>query len=419
MKSKGSYSGIITVLVLFCAWNIAVYAAENETNSLEWHQWRGPNRDGISPETGLLKHWSDDGPMELWRIQLGEGFSGVSISDGRAYTMYVKGEDEIVVCLDAASGVEIWHYLDDYRFENRQGGDGPRATPTVDGDRVYVLSAYGRLVALDAINGKELWSHDFTKAFSSNVPRHGFSVSPIIEGELLLIETGGESGKALLACDKRSGKIVWSSEDDAIGYSSPITVTILGTRQTVFFTGRGLVSVSPIDGEIYWRYDWPTRFNVNAATPIFIPPDKIFISSGYDMGAAVVQIEAADGKLSTAEVWTSREMKNHFSSSVLHDGYVYGFDNAFLKCIDAETGEEQWVKRGFGKGSLIYADGNLIILGEEGTLALAKATPTQYEEAAQMQIFNGRCWTMPTLSGGKLYLRNTEELICLDWSEQR
>ncbi|MDE0042821.1 MAG: PQQ-like beta-propeller repeat protein [Candidatus Poribacteria bacterium] len=418
MKSKGSYSAIVIVLVLCCAWNIAVYATENEANSLEWHQWRGPNRDGISPETGLLKRWSDDGPTELWRIPLGEGFSGVSISNGRAYTMFVKSEDEIVICLEAASGKEIWRYLDDYRFENRQGGDGPRSTPTVDGNRVYVLSAYGRLVALDALNGKELWSHDFTKAFSSNMPRHGFSTSPIIEGDLLLVETGGEFGKALVACDKRSGKVVWSSEDDVSGYSSPITVIISGKRQTVFFTGRGLVSVSPENGEIYWRYDWPTRFNVNAATPIFIPPDKIFISSGYDMGAAVVQIKETGGQLTATEVWTSREMKNHFSSSVLYDGYLYGFDNAFLKCIEAETGEEQWVKRGFGKGSLLYADGNLIILGEEGNLALAKATPTQYEEIVQMQIFDGRCWTMPTLSGGRLYLRNTEELICLDWSER-
>ena len=419
MKLKGSYSGIVVVLVLFCAGNLIAYAAENETNRLEWHQWRGPNRDGISPETNLLTRWADDGPKELWRIALGEGFSGVSISDRRAYTMYVKGEDEIVVCLDATSGQEIWRYLDDHRFENRQGGDGPRSTPTVDGDRVYVLSAYGRLVALDALNGKELWNHDFTQSFSSNLPQHGFSTSPIIEGELLLVETGGETGKALVACDKRSGKIVWSSEDDASGYSSPITETILGKRQTVFFTGKGLVSVSPKDGEIHWRYDWPTRFNVNAATPIFIPPDKIFISSGYDMGAAVVQIKEIDGQLTATEVWTSREMKNHFSSSVLHDGYLYGFDNAFLKCIDAETGEEQWVTRGFGKGSLIYADGSLIILGEGGNLAIAKATPTQYEEVAQTQIFNGQCWTMPTLSDGKLYLRNTEELICLDWSERR
>ena len=416
MKLKGSSRGIFVILALFCIGTIAAYAAENEANNRDWHQWRGPSRDGISLETGLLRGWSDDGPKELWRISLGEGFSGVSISDGRAYTMFVKGEDEIVVCLDAASGKEIWRYLDDYRFENRQGGDGPRSTPTVDGDKVYVLSAYGRLVALDAITGKELWSHDFTKAFSSNVPRHGFSVSPVIEGELLLIETGGESGKALLACDKRNGKIVWSSEDDAIGYSSPITVTILGTRQTVFYTGRGLVSVSPKDGEIYWRYDWPTRFNVNAATPIFVPPDKVFISSGYDMGAAVVQIKKSDSGLTAAEVWTSREMKNHFSSSVLHDGYLYGFDNAFLKCIDVETGVDQWVKRGFGKGSLIYADGHLIILGEGGNLILAKAASNQYEEIAKTRIFDGRCWTMPTLSGGKLYLRNTEELICLDWS---
>ena len=416
MKLKSSSRGIVVALVFLCVGIVAAYAAENEANNLDWRQWRGPNRDGISLETGLLKQWSGDGPKELWRIPLGEGFSGVSISDGRAYTMFVKGDDEIVVCLDAGSGKEVWRHLDDYRFENRQGGDGPRSTPTVDGDRVYVVSAYGRLVALDAHNGKELWSHDFTKAFSSNLPRHGFSFSPIIEGDLLLVETGGD-GKALLACDKRSGEIVWNSEDDASGYSSPIAVTILGKRQTVFFTGRGLVSVSPKDGEIYWRYDWQTAFNVNAATPIFIPPDKIFISSGYDVGGAVVQIKETAGQLKAAEVWMSRGMKNHFSSSVLHDGYLYGYDNAFLKCIDAETGEEQWVKRGFGKGTLIYADGNLIILGEDGTLALAKATHTQYEEKGRRQIFDGQCWTVPTLSGGKLYLRNTEELICLDFSE--
>ena len=313
---------------------------------------------------------------------------------------------------------EIWRYLDDYLFENRQGGNGPRSTPTVDGDKVYVLSAYGRLVALDANTGKQLWDCDFTKAFSSELPRHGFSTSPIVEGDLLLIEAGGVDGKAIVAFDKQSGDIAWSTQNDPLGYSSPITATILGRRQTVFFTADGLVSVSPKDGAVYWRYTWQTPFNVNAATPVFIPPDKIFISSGYDVGAAVVQIKETDGKLTASEVWTSRVMKNHFSSSVLRDSYLYGFDNAILTCIDASTGEEQWRTRGFGKGSLIYADGHLIILGQSGNLALAEATHMEYREKAQTQVFSGRCWTIPTFSGGKLYLRNNEELVCLDLSER-
>jgi outer membrane protein assembly factor BamB len=379
---------------------------------VEWHQWRGPNRDGVSSETGILKNWSDDAPKELWRVAIGDGFSGVSVSQGRVYTIYAKGEDEIVVCLDAATGKEVWRYLTDYLYENRQGGNGPRSTPTIDGDKVYVLSAYGRLVALDAATGKQLWDHDLTKVFGSGTPQHGFSGSPIVEGDLLLIETGA-NGKALVALNKESGEVVWGSQNDPIAYSSPIVVTIQNTRQAIFFTAEGLVSVSPTDGEIYWRYTWRTSFNVNAATPIFIPPDKVFISSGYDTGAAVVQVKGSDGKLTAEELWRNRVMKNHFSSSVLHDGYLYGFDNAILKCINANTGEEQWKSRGFGKGSLIYADGHLLVFGETGNLGLVEATPSEYTEKAQTQVLDGRCWTTPTLSDGKLYLRNQRELVCL------
>ena len=403
------------VLALFFAGSIIGYSSD--ARPPDWHQWRGMNRDGVSQETGILKNWSDASPKVVWRIPLGDGFSGVSISDGRAYTTYAKGEAEILVCLDTASGKEIWCYVIDERFKSPDGGDGARSTPTVDGDRVYALSAHGRLVALDAQNGKALWHCDFRSAFSSEQPRYGFCTSPIVQGDLLLIQTGGTRGNALAAFDKRNGNIIWSCEDDPCGYSSPITATLSGKRQTMFFTGRGLVSVSPKDGTVYWRYDWQTPSNINAATPIFIPPDRIFMSSGYDIGAAVVQIIETNGEFTVNTIWKSRVMKNHFSSSIHHSGYLYGFDNAVLKCIDAVTGREQWVTRGFGRGTLIYADGCLIILGENGNLALAKATPTEYEQLAETQLLKGRCWTLPTLSGGKFYLRNMEELVCLELSE--
>lgn len=414
MRFKNSWTGLLVIFALVSTWSITTPAEPDESMNAEWHQWRGPNRDGISHEIGIVKNWAEDGPKELWRISLGEGFSGISISNGRTYTMYAKGDDEIVVCLDAKTGKEIWRYLDDYLFENSQGGNGPRSTPTVDGDKVYVLSAYGRLVALDANTGKQLWDYDFTKAFGSKMPQHGFATSPIVEGNLLLVEAGGADGKAIIAFDKENGNIVWSTLSDPPAYSSPITVTINNTRQTVFFTADGLVSVSAQDGQVYWRYTWHTRFDVNASTPVFIAPDKIFISSGYDTGAAVVQIKDTDGKLTVEEVWKNREMKNHFSSSILHDGYLYGFDNAIFKCIDANTGEEQWKARRFGKGSLIYAGGHLIVLGDSGVLALVEATHTEFKEKTQAQVLSGRCWTPPTLSGGKLYLRNHEELACLD-----
>jgi outer membrane protein assembly factor BamB len=418
MRSRDLLAGIVIVFALLCVWRTPTHAESEESTHAEWHQWRGPNRDGISVDTGIRQNWPAEGPKELWRIPLGEGFSSISISNGRAYTMYAKGEDEIVVCLDAKTGKEIWRYLDDYLFENRQGGNGPRSTPTVDGDKVYVLSAYGRLVALDASTGTQLWDYDLTKAFESRMPQHGFATSPIVEGDLLLVEAGGTDGRAIIAFNKENGNIVWNAQNDGPAYSSPITVTTHDTRQTIFFTADGLVSVSPEDGGVYWRYTWHTSFDVNTATPIFISPDKIFISSGYDTGAAVVQIKESDGKFTACEVWRTRVMKNHFSSSVLHEGYLYGFDNAILKCIDANTGEEQWKVRGFGKGSLVYADGHFIVLGESGNLALVEAAHTEYLEIAQTQVLNGRCWTPPTVSGGKLYLRNHEELVCLDLSGQ-
>ncbi|MDE0186459.1 MAG: PQQ-binding-like beta-propeller repeat protein [Candidatus Poribacteria bacterium] len=414
MKFKYLHIGFF--IVVSCLWVCiaTTYAESSQSSEVEWHQWRGPNRDGVSHETGLLTNWPEGGPKEVWRTSLGDGYSSVSISGGRAYTMYAEGEDEVVVCFDAKTGEEIWRYLDDYRFKNRQGGDGPRSTPTVDGDMVYVFSAYGRLVALDAKTGKELWDYDFTKAFESPIPQHGFSASPVVEGNLLLMEAGGKGDRAIIAFNKENGDIVWNTQDDPPAYSSPITVSIHNVRQAIFFTAEGLVSVSPRDGEVYWRYAWRTSYDVNAATPVFIPPDKVFISSGYDTGAALVHVEESDGKLSVSEMWRSRVMKNHFASSILHEGYLYGFDDGTLKCIEANTGEEQWRKRGFRKGSLIYADGHLIVLGESGNLALVKASHTEYIEVAQTQIFDGRCWTAPSVSGGKLYLRNNEELVCLD-----
>ena len=422
MKRMNLGLGIVVCFTLLCAWHIIAYAAGHESTDTEstnsgWYQWRGPNRDGISHETGILKSWPEAGPKELWRVPLGKGFSGISVSNGQVYTMYAKGDDEIVVCLDAETGAELWRNLDDYLFENRQGGDGPRSTPTVDGDTVYVLSAYGRLVVLDANSGKQLWDSDFAKAFSSRLPQHGFCNSPIVAGDLLLIETGGVDGKAIVAFDKKSGNIAWNTQNDPIGYSSPIMVDISDTPQTVFFTADGLVAVAPKDGKVYWRYPWQTSFNVNAATPVFISPDRFFISSAYDVGAAVVQIEEADGELMANEVWRSRVMKNHFSTSVLHEGYLYGFDDAILKCINANTGEEAWRARGFNKGTLIFADGHLIVLGESGNLALVEATSEEYRKIAEAQVLSGRCWTAPSLSGGKLYLRDSQEMVCLDFSE--
>ena len=400
------------------------------TSATEWPQWRGPNRDGVSDEVGLRKEWPSNGPKVLWQIPLGEGFSGISVSQGRVYTMFSKGDDEFVVCLDAMDGQEIWRFRSDDNYYEGQGGNGPRATPTIDGDLLFTISAYGKLYALHAANGKQLWSHDLQRKFGSKMPRWGFSTSPLVDGPLLLVEVGGKGEKSIVAFDKKMGDVIWSSHKDKLGYSSPIAITVKRIRQIICFTGTQLVSVSPTDGRIYWKYPWKTGYDVNAATPVFIPPDKVFISSGYDKGAAVLQmrvfvspdddrtatdqIRENQGKVRIKEVWKNRKMKNQFASSVFYENYLYGFDNSILKCIDANTGEEQWKSRGFGKGTVILADGHLIILSDKGKLGLVEATPAGYIEKATAKVLSGLCWTAPTLANGKLYVRNEEEMVCLD-----
>ena len=213
----------------------------------------------------------------------------------------------------------------------------------------------------------------------------------------------------MVAFDKKTGSIVWKSETDEPGYPSPVAITVNGVRQIVVFSGTMLLSVSPTDGKVLWKYPWKTDWFVNAAVPIFIPSDKIFISTDYGHGAALLRVKTE----AVEEIWLTKSMKIHFNSSAIHDGNIYGFDNAILTCIDANTGEEKWQKSGFGKGSLILADGHLIVLGERGQLALVEATSAEYREKSSAQALQGKCWTQPTLSGGRLYLRNQKEMVCL------
>ena len=404
----------ICTRLLFGTWFLvgAALTAEADNHSTsEWAQWRGPNRDGISSETGFLKNWPQEGPKVLWHIPFGDGYSGISIAQGKVYTMAAEGNDEYVICLDASNGEEVWRFRSGAKFTESRG-DGPRSMPTVHGDSVFALGAEGKLYALDAGDGTKLWAHNFVEEFDSKIPTWGFSSSPLIEGNLVLVEAGGEDGKSIVAFDKKSGDIVWTAHTDEVGYSSPIALDFGGARQIIFLTSKTLLSVAPEDGKIYWKYPWPEGINI--ATPIFIPDDKIFISAAYDKGAVLLKMTTDEDGIGIEEVWKSRVMKNHFNSSVLQGDYLYGFDNTILTCIEADTGEEQWQQRGFKKGSLLLADGYLIILGEGGKLALAEANPSEYNEKARFQLFDDKCWTVPTLAGGKLYLRTQKEMVCLD-----
>jgi outer membrane protein assembly factor BamB len=325
--------------------------------------------------------------------------------------MAAQGQGEFAFCLNADTGEELWRFQTDAKFSNDRG-DGPRSAPTVNGARVFVLSPLGKLYALDSHSGAKLWGRDFVKEFGGGVPGWGFSSSPLVEGDLLLVEAGGAGDKSIVAFNKASGEVVWTTHADEAAYSSPIAITFNGKRQVIFLTARTLVSVAPKDGQVYWKYDWPEGINI--AAPVFIPPDKIFISASYDKGAVLLKMKADGDKIGVEEMWKSRVMKNHFNSSVLHGDYLYGFDDGAFKCIKVGAGEEQWKMRGLGKGSLFYADGHFIVLSEQGKLLLVEATPTEYREKASFQLFDAKTWTVPTLAGGKLYVRNQEEMVCLD-----
>lgn len=418
MKNKTRDHSLVklTTLCLLCLFGVFFSGSTRESATKgEWPQWLGPHRNGISLETGLLKSWPATGPKIQWRIPLGDGYSGVAISKGKVFTLFSQGDNEFIVCLEAKTGKEIWRVRSDSTYKD-VNGNGPRSTPTIHGDVVYALSAHGKLYALQTKNGGNIWSSNLREAFDGVGPSEGagYGTSPLIEEDMLLVETGSNNGKAFVALNKKNGRTIWQAESDSAAFASPVAITVNGMRQIVFFSAEGAVAVSPQDGKSYWRLPWKTSYNVNAATPLFVPPDKIFISSGYETGATLLRIKTGAASTGVEAIWKSKAMQNIYTSSVLLGEYLYGFDKGTLKCIEANTGVEKWKQRGFGVGTLIYADGHLIVLSDKGKLALVEAIPTEYKEKASAEILTGRSITVPALANGKLYLRNMKELVCVD-----
>ncbi|HEX6861666.1 MAG TPA: PQQ-binding-like beta-propeller repeat protein, partial [Thermoanaerobaculia bacterium] len=312
--------------------------------ALDWPQFRGVNRDGVSAETGLPRSWPAEGPRVLWKRAIGEGYSGISAAGDRLYTMDSDGTAEYVLALEAGSGKEVWRVPAGPKLIDSMG-NGPRTTPTLDGGTVYAMGSHGRLLALKAADGAMIWEVDLPQAFGAKRPNWGYSGSPLIDGDLLILEVGGKDGKGVVAFEKATGKVRWGALDGDPAYSSPVVMTIGGIKQYVVprRAGSQTVALRPDDGSVLWTHPGP--FSV-IASALLIPPDKVYVSGGDDAGAVLMRIKTEGGKATVEELWKTRAMKNHFNNAVLVGDHIYGFDNATFKCLAVATGEPAWAFRG-------------------------------------------------------------------------
>lgn len=380
----------------------------------DWHQWRGPNRDGVSTETGLLQRWPANGPPQLWRVTgAGDGYSSFSASNGRLYTLGARAGTEYVSAFDLESGRKLWEQPNGQRFRNDRG-DGPRSTPTVDGHRLYVFGGSGELTAFDAATGQRHWNVNVVREHGGVVPYWGYSESPLIIGDRVLVNVGGR-GASIVAFSKADGAVLWRAESDEAGYSSPMLVRTGSLSQAVFFTGRRVLAVDPRDGRLLWSYDRVSNRTANIATPI-IRGTQVFLSSDYGTGAALLQVRAAGNLANAEEVYFTREMRNHHASSVLVGEHLYGFSGSILTAMRFASGDVAWRDRSVGKGSVIAADNRLYLYSEGGVAGLAEATPDGYREHGRFRIAQGNLptWSHPIITRGRLILRDQDTVYAFD-----
>lgn len=390
--------------------------------NFDWPQWRGPDRTDISKETGLLKSWPEGGPKRVWLFEnAGNGYSGPAIVNGRLYTMGTRDSGEIVLALDANTGREVWAATIDAILENGWGG-GPRATPTVEGGQVYVVSGNGKLVCLEASDGRKVWEVTM-RSLGGSVPNWGYTESVLVDGDQVVCTPGGSKG-AVAALDKQTGKVLWQSTDltDPAHYSSIVVARINGEKQYVQRTEKAVFGIAPRDGKVLWRTSFPNGRTAVIPTPI-VKGNQVYVSAGYGAGCKMVTIEPGN---KVKEEYDNKVIINHHGGVLLLGDHLYGHsdrERGLWVCQNFATGEEVWSHGGLGKGAVTYADGRLYCLDERsGTVALAEATPTGWKEHGRFKLdpqsktrsSRGMIWTHPVISNGRLYLRDQEFIYCFD-----
>ncbi len=402
---------------ILCA-AILTAATATLAGAADWPRWLGPHGNGSSPETGLLTAWPKAGPKVLWKHPGGEGYSTVVVADGRAITQVQHDGAEFVLALDAATGAKLWETKVASAYKNGFG-NGPRATPTVDGKSVFIYSPSGLLVGLDVEKGNIAWSVDLLKQFGGKAVTYGLSASPLVEGDLVYAIPGGK-GAGVAAFSKKDGKLVWKTGDDKAAYATPMSVTVAGQKQIIFFTATGLLAVTPDAGKELWRVAWPTEYDCNIATPLLIGKDLLFVSTGEGNGCKMFKLSAAAPEIVWESTGAKSVMLNYWANSVEHQGHLYGVSGEFnekkmhLNCVDLKTGMLKWSQKNIGKAAVTLADGHLYISTKQGDLLLVEANPTKYVEKSRVALLGQKGRTSPTIANKRLYVRDLESIYCLD-----
>lgn len=385
------------------------------TSSASWPDFRGPRRDGVYRGGPIRTTWPSEGLTPMWKQPVGGGYASIVVAANRAFTIEQRGHQEVVAAYDVPSGRELWTNAWDGLFQETMGGDGPRATPTWAEGVVYALGAIGELRALDATTGQARWRTNILQDAGATNLQWGMSAAPLVVDDAVVVLPGGSAGQSVIAYNRMSGQKLWSALPDQAAYASPMLATVGGVRQIVVLTAERLVGLAVVDGAVLWSHPWAGPNNgINAAQPMPIGDDRFYLSSGYGMGAAVVEVSGGANGFTTREIWRNTRMKNRFASAVLHEGIIYGLDESILAAIDASTGEQKWKGGRYGYGQLLLADGHLIVLTEDGDLALVRATPAKHEELARFEVLNGKTWNPPALANGVLLVRNLAEMAAFD-----
>ncbi len=409
---------------MFASILVAAAVPAHAESDGDWPQLLGPRRDGVSTETGLNLDWKANAPRTVWKKSPGAGFSSVAVVGDRVVTQAQRDDRQYIVCLSARDGAELWAYDAAPAYIDRQHqGAGPRSTPTVDGDRVYGLFPRGELVCVTLSEGKEVWKVNVFEAVKAkdhfqDFYYWGLSQSPLVEGDVVIVQPGGDKDGSVVAFDKTSGHVAWGVGSDPAGYGSPIAIDVGKKRMVVCPTGQSVLGIDPVKGELLWRYAFGNFANATCATPVRCG-DLLFVSAAYGAGCAALEIAPDGDKWAVHEKWFNKDLQTLMSTGVFHDGCVYGCHGDLgswtLRCLDLKTGDIKWKERLPCRCAFIGAEGCLLGLTEKGSLRLIEMNPDKYVLKGEVaDLLASKAWAMPALCRKRLYLRDDGNLLCVD-----